>query len=623
LVRFLWASKENEQIVFSLERWNFAGTIRSEGLRIKQNAMKLPPPNLNSLWASLIVEELLRNGVDYFCLAPGSRCTPLTVAIADKARAKKSIHFDERGVAFHALGYSRATGRPAVVVTTSGTAVPNTMPAVVEAAMEHIPLLLLTADRPPELRACAANQTIDQIKIFGDFVRWFVDLPCPDEQVPPEVVLTTIDQAVYRSRIAPGGPVHVNCMFREPLAPEIQDESLHGYLSSAETWLEKEGPYTEYALPVRTVDAHTLKAVAGLLDNTEQGLVIVGGLHASEQDAVSHLLGRLQWPVCADVTSGLRMNDGSGLVMGCCDVLARSRPFARAHHPETVLHLGGRFVSKNAADFISSAKPSHYILIANHPHRQDPGHQVTLRLEGDLPKVCSDLSDRLEGHDASPWLDSWQNAKGASQKVFDRFAKDGDDLNEPIVAFLISQNIPSDHGLFLASSMPVRDMDLFADMKGSPVPVGANRGVSGVDGTIACATGFARGLKRPVTVLMGDLAFLHDLNSLNYLRNNDHPIVAIVINNNGGGIFSFLPIARFSQYFEKYFVTPHDLTFEPVATMFGLSYYHPENRQEFLSHYQSALKQKRSAIVEVRIDRKKNHARHSQLVKDMLEALDS
>jgi 2-succinyl-5-enolpyruvyl-6-hydroxy-3-cyclohexene-1-carboxylate synthase len=211
----------------------------------------------------------------------------------------------------------------------------------------------------------------------------------------------------------------------------------------------------------------------------------------------------------------------------------------------------------------------------------------------------------------------------ASQKAFDRFVDDGDDLNEPMVAFLISQNIPSDHGLFLANSMPVRDMDFFADIKGPPIPIGANRGASGVDGTIASAAGFARGLQQPVTMMMGDLSFLHDLNSLNYLRDNTHPVVAVVINNNGGGIFSFLPIAQFEQYFEKYFVTPHNLTFEAVATMFGLPYHHPTNCKDFVSQYQKAVQSGGSAIVEIRLEREKNHARHSQLVKDMFKSVDN
>lgn len=586
--------------------------------------MKLPPANLNHLWASIIVEELVRNGVDTFCLAPGSRCTPLTVAVAENPGAKASIHYDERGVAFHALGYGRATGRPAVVVTTSGTAVPNTMPAVVEAAADHVPLLLLTADRPPELRDSAANQTVDQTKIFGGYVRWFVDLPCPNQQIPLEMVLTTIDQAVYRSRIAFAGPVHVNCMFREPLAPEPQREDLRDYLASAAIWLGSDKPYTGYVLPERTVDSNALKSVTRLLNSTKRGLVLIGGLkNASEREAVSRLVERLQWPVCADITSGFRMGGPSGLVMEFGDILVRSRLLEQARRPEMILHVGGRLVSKHVAAYVALSRPSAHILIAGHPERQDPGHEVTLRVEGDLSAVCSDLADRLGRDEASLWLASWQKAAGTAKKVFDRFAVEGEDLNEPVVAFLISQNIPSPHGLFLASSMPVRDMDLFADVLGPPVPVGANRGASGVDGTIACAAGFARGHQCPVTLLVGDLAFLHDLNSLNYLRETDQPVVAVVMNNNGGGIFSFLPIAGFEPVFEKYFVTPHDMTFEHVAAMFNLPFYHPKNRQEFLAHYQSALKARRSAIVEVRLDREKNFARHSQLVKDMLRALDN
>jgi 2-succinyl-5-enolpyruvyl-6-hydroxy-3-cyclohexene-1-carboxylate synthase len=585
--------------------------------------MKLPPANLNHLWASLLVEELVRNGVDTFCLAPGSRCAPLTVAVAENPGAKATIHYDERGVAFHALGYGRATGRPAVVVTTSGTAVPNAMPAVVEAAMDHIPLLLLTADRPPELRDSAANQTVDQAKIFGGYARWFVDLPCPDEDISPEMVLTTIDQAVYRSCMAGAGPVHVNCMFREPLAPEPSRKDLRGCLTSVEAWLRSKKPYTEYASSVRTVDSNNLKRAAGLLEGAKRGLAVVGGLKsASEGKAVCRFLEKLQWPVCADITSGLRMGGPSGLVMGFADILVQSRFLNKAGRPETVLHLGGRMVSKHVADYVSRGRPRAHILIAGHPERQDPHHEVTLRMEGDLDQVCSNLAGRLGKQENSPWLASWQQAAGAVKKVFERFVIDGDDLNEPIIAFLISQHIPSAHDLFLAGSMPVRNMDAFADVLGPSALVGANRGASGVDGTIASAAGFARGRRRPVILVAGDLAFLHDLNSLNYLREADHPVVVVVINNNGGGIFSFLPIARFEQVFEKYFVAPHDLTFNHAANMYNLPFYHPNNRQEFIRDYQTALNANRSAIVEVRLDRQRNFARHSRLVEDMLQALD-
>jgi 2-succinyl-5-enolpyruvyl-6-hydroxy-3-cyclohexene-1-carboxylate synthase len=586
--------------------------------------MKMPAPNMNSLWARLLVEELIRSGTDYFCLAPGSRCTPLTIAVAENPKAKSVIHYDERGSAFHALGYARATGRPAVVVTTSGTAVANAWPAVVEAAMERIPLLLLTADRPPELRDSAANQTIDQVKIFGNYARWFVDLPCPSLRVPPEAVLTTVDQAVYRSCGATGGPVHINCMFREPLAPEPQGEDLNDYLRPVKSWLTAGRPYTEYASPERAADAAILEKLLELFEQTKRGLAVIGGL-STQQDrtAVSDLIQTLGWPACADVTSGLRLGDASGNVIHYSDLLVSHDAFARAHRPELVLHLGGRIVSKKLAAFLSESNPSDYVLITDHPERQDPGHKVTFRVEADLGVFCPALAEKVGDRKESPWLISWRESMEAVHKVLRQFAHNGDDLNEPVLAYLISRSILPNHGLFLASSMPVRHMDLFADTRSAAVYVGANRGASGVDGTMATATGFAAGLQRPVTLLIGDLAFLHDLNSLNYLRNAKYPVIAIVINNNGGGIFSFLSIARFDQFFEKYFVTPHDLTFQQAAGMYGLVYYHPKTRQEFLSCYQKALESEKSIILEVTTDRRENHGLHMKLVRDMQAALGS
>ncbi len=585
--------------------------------------MKLLESNLNSLWASLLVEELVRNGIDYFCLAPGSRCTPLTVAVASNPNTTESLHYDERGLAFHALGYGRATRRPAVVVTTSGTAAANLMPAVIEASMERIPLLLLTGDRPPELRDTTANQTIDQVKIFGDYVRWFVDLPCPNRRISPTFVLTTLDQAIHRCHGATGGPVHINCMFREPLVPESQGEDFTGYLKSLSGWAENKLPYTEYIAPERSTGPKTLERLSNVLKRTERGLVVIGGISDHKAyPALDALIKKLNWPVCADITSGFRLGDCSGLIVIGSDVLARNQAFSKTHAPEVVLHFGGRIVSKHVEVFLHKSNPSEYILISDNPKRHDPLHEVTLKVEADIASVCFALTKRLGSQQTTPYLSSWQAKMHSARKVFQIFADHESKLSEPVVAHLVSQNILPDHGLFLANSMPVRDMDSFADSNGALVPVGANRGASGIDGTIATATGFAAGLKRPVTLLIGDIAFLHDLNSLNFLSNNKYPITAIVINNNGGGIFSFLPIACFEQFFERYFVTPHDLTFEKAAGMYGLSYYHPETRQEFVSCYQKAIESRSSTIVEVTIDRKTNHALYTQLITDMHGAME-
>jgi len=586
--------------------------------------MKLPAHNLNHLWASLLVEEFIRNGVDHFFLASGFRCAPLAVAVAENPKAKTMIHYDERGLAFYALGFGLATGRPAVVINTSGTAVANGWPAVVEAAMERIPLVFLTADRPPELRDTAANQTIDQVKIFGDYARWFVDLPCPSRSIPPEMVLTTVDQAVYRSCGARGGAVHVNAMYRDPLVPEPQDKDLTDYLHSVMPWLDDEKPYTEYARPEPSCGPDIFEKVQRLLEQTERGLVIVGRLCSdAERSAVSGLIQTLAWPVCADITSGLRLGATSRNIIAQSDMLISHEPFANGHGPEVVLHLGGRFVSKKLAAFVRHSGPAEYVLMADHPERQDPGHEVTLRIEADLKGLCNTLAHKLTRRAESRWTASWHKAMDAMQPVLGKFAENGTDLSEPICAHMISRNIPPAHGLFLASSMPVRDMDLFGDSKGPSVRVGANRGASGVDGTIATATGFARGLERPVTLLMGDLAFLHDLNSLNLARKSPYPIVIVVMNNNGGGIFSFLPIARFEHCFETYFSTPHGLTFKPAADMYGLAYYHPKTRQEFVDSYGEVMEKGTSAILEIKIDRKDNHALHMQLIKEMQDALEA
>ncbi|MCZ6449269.1 MAG: 2-succinyl-5-enolpyruvyl-6-hydroxy-3-cyclohexene-1-carboxylic-acid synthase [Deltaproteobacteria bacterium] len=240
--------------------------------------MNADAPNLNSLWGRLLIEELVRTGIRYFCLSSGSRCAPLTTAVAAHPNVTSIHHFDERGAAFHALGYARATSRPAVLITTSGTAVANTWPAVVEASVDRVPMILVTGDRPPELQDTGANQTIDQGKFFGPYVRWQMELPCPNTQINPEVILTGVDQAVYRAQRSPQGPVHINCMYREPLAPVSHGEDYTGYLSALESWRSGVEPYTEYALPSTGPKVQPLHQLASKLNGVQQGLVVVGSL---------------------------------------------------------------------------------------------------------------------------------------------------------------------------------------------------------------------------------------------------------------------------------------------------------------------------------------------------------
>lgn len=575
--------------------------------------MNRETPRANRLWAYLLVEELVRCGVGLFCVAPGSRSTPLVAALAAHPRARSLVHFDERGTAFAALGYARATGRPAAWITTSGTAVANGLPAVVEASTDGIPMVLLTADRPPELRQTGANQTIDQPDIFGDYVRWRFDLPAPDLAMDPAVVLTTVDQAAYRATRAPGGPVHLNLMFREPFLPDGDED-----LPAPTSWRESGVPYTRYAATRPAVDAAEIRDLGEVLRPVGRGLLVAGRLTSRKQgEAALRLAGALGWPLLPDVGSQIRLGtEQDGLVIPYYDALLASEEFSAAHVPEAVIHLGGRSLSKRLEQFLGRSGPDPYIVARENPFRLDPAHSVTHSVEVDIVDFCSSLAgvvtEGSRGRDTA-WAAGWREASEEVGRHLDGVATT--ELHEPFVARSVSQNVPSDHGLVVASSMPIRDLDTYATTGGAPVPVAANRGASGIDGTVATAAGFARGLDGPVTLLIGDLALLHDLNSLALLR--EVRAIVVVINNDGGGIFSFLPVSSQRQFFEPYFGTPQGVGFEPAARMFGLDYEMPGDHAGFVGAYRRACSRGSSTLIEVRTERGENLSLHRELIREI------
>lgn len=579
--------------------------------------MPSPSASLNTLWGSLIVEELIRCGVDFFCISPGSRSTPLTVAAARNSRARKIICHDERGAAFHALGYARAAGRPAALICTSGSAAANYYPAVIEASREHLPLIILSADRPPELRDAGANQTIDQPGMYGRYVKWHFDLPCPTEAIPPAMVLTTVDQLIYQARNLPGGPVQLNCMFREPLGPAATAPP-----ADLPGWQDRDRPYTVYAERISRPSAADIDRAGALLRDVRKGILAVGRLcGAGEREAVSELARRLGWPVFADITSGLRLEKGQLPLVPFFDQVLLSEKTAAALRPELVLHLGGQILSKRWLAFLKQYPPPHLLQVQNHPRRHDPAHLGGIRLESDLAAFCeavgffaSDLADET-------WRQDWSALSRQVEAVIANLLSPADPLNEISAAMLVSRHIAPGSGLYLAASMPVRDMDMYG-LPGAGVVVGANRGASGIDGTIASAAGFAAGLARPVTLMIGDLATLHDLNSLALLPNAAHPVIMVVLNNHGGGIFSFLPVAVEEDVFETCFATPHGYDFRQAAAMFGLAYHRPVNNGEFQKCFRKAQQSGKSAVIEIISDREANLRLHRQLQQRIEETLE-
>jgi len=530
--------------------------------------------------------------------------------VATNPRAKSFVHFDERGLAFHALGYVSATRKACAVITTSGTAAANLFPAIIEASKKKLPLIILTADRPPELRYTGANQTIDQVKIFGECVRWQFDMPCPTDAIPANFVLTTVDQAIFRANGELKGPVHINCMYREPLV-----EKGRGVVpAELKRWQHTRAPYTSYVSAKKNLDTDTINTIVKKIRGIKQGIIVVGKLGSvKEQRSVLALSEKLNWPVFPDVTSGLRLGNSHKNVISYFDQIlsVTGTNFQKKLVPVTdfgVLHLGGRITSKRWYEYVEQSNSLEYIMVLNHPLRNDPLHGVTLRVQSRIDDFCDALVKKVAKGKVNAFVFSLQKLNQQIDGTIEEYFGKKTELSEAAAARLVARHIPAESGLFLASSLPIREMDMYADNKGKPVVVGANRGASGIDGTVASACGFAAGLDRPVTLLIGDLALLYDLNSLAMLKTSPRPLVIVALNNDGGGIFNFLPIAQFKNGFEKFFGTPHGLNFAAAAEMFDLNYANPATPEDFVQIYKIATQSRSSTIIEVTTDRKQNVA---------------
>ena len=599
----------------------------------------MPPPlasaaNVNHLWAALLVEELVRQGVGLFVVCPGSRSTPLAVAVAENPRADMLVHWDERAAAFVALGWAKATAQPAAVITTSGTAVANLLPAAVEARQAGVPLLLVTADRPPELRETGANQSIRQTGLFATVARWEFDLGTPQAEVDPAYVLTTAAQAVART-ISPAGPVHLNTPFREPLAPIPDGLDAARALEGLGRWMSSGVPYSRQAGDLsRRPAPRAARDVADLLaaHADDSGVIVMGPQPPGSQFhdvGVVRLAEALGWPLLPDVLANLRCGSPSEHVVDGYDLALTSRTFRETVRPRVVLQFGGRPTSKRLTQWIQAVRPEAYVVVHPEPERLDPSHRVTCAVRASSGPFADLLLESLRREGSSPTqqkeLRLWQRAAEAAQEAAGPI-RGG--LNEPLVANMLGRWIQADHGLVVAASMPVRDLDAYATRDGRRLCyVAANRGASGIDGTVATAVGYARGLGRPTAVLIGDLALLHDQTSLALLRDGP-PVTVVCVNNDGGGIFHRLPVAAGegavpADTFERMFGTPHGLTFEHAARQVGLTYLAPKTVRAFEAALDASRRSGTSVLIEVRTDRHEQTALRAQVEAAAAAAVDA
>jgi 2-succinyl-5-enolpyruvyl-6-hydroxy-3-cyclohexene-1-carboxylate synthase len=556
--------------------------------------------NPSTSLARTLLDELWRCGVRHVCLAPGSRSAPLALAAVHRGM-DLHVSIDERSSAFLALGISKATRTPAAVVCTSGTAAANLFPAVIEARHAMSPLLVLTADRPPELRDTSANQTIDQIKMFGDAVRFFAEVGAP-EDVPSagRYWRSLACRAVAEATGTPPGPVHLNLAFRDPLVPGS------GGFDSDTSGRADGGPWTEVARPRPEPDGALLDRLARMLSGRRA--VVVGGVADVDPARVVALAEGSGWPIIAEPLSGMRRGPNA---ISTYDALLRVERFAANHAPEIVVRIGKAGTSKSLPGWLEGTRQ---VLVDESGMFLDPERSCELIVTADPGAVASGLMGRIEPAPHA-WIGEWQEAESAARKSLDDVLDSSDQPTEPRMARDLAALLPDGATLVGASSMPVRDLDR-AMAPRTGLRVLGNRGASGIDGFVSTAMGVALATEGSTVALAGDLSMIHDSNGLT-LTSGDRPdITFVVLNNDGGGIFSFLPQAKHDD-FELLFGTPHGLSFADLAAFHRCRY----RLIERASDLQNALQGDGVSIVEVRTDRAANVAVHDRMVRAVAAAL--
>ena len=536
-------------------------------------------------------EELVRAGVERAVICPGSRSTPLALALVAHARLTVQVLIDERSAGFFALGMARTSGRPVVLLGTSGTAVVNFAPAVVEAALSRVPLVVLTADRPAELRDRGAPQTIDQVGLYGRHVKWSSELPLPD--AAPETlahVRSVAGRAVAVALTGPAGPVHLNAPFREPLIPDGDLgawPALDG-LARGDTAV----PYTEAVVGARQLDPAHLDRIAERIAATPRGVIIAGPEESAvAAAAIARLSAASGFPILADPLSGLRTGaHDRSLVVGRGDQLTRPGPWIEAHRPDLVIRFGAMPTSRPIVEWLKRTRPELLVIDGDAGWREAALLPATF-IHADPAATADGLADRLAtrpgGADparpsgdavrpVSTWAAEWLAAEAAAALAMTDWLADLDEPFEGAPFAHAPTALPDGSVLWAGNSMPVRDLDGWLPVSARPLAVHANRGANGIDGVLSSALGSAAVAGSPVVLVVGDVSFLHDLGALVTARLSGVALTVVLIANDGGGIFSFLPQAvadapgvGLPAHYELLFGTPHGIDAGPITTALG------------------------------------------------------
>lgn len=556
-----------------------------------------------------LVDELARCGMRHAVTAPGSRNTPIVLTLAREPRLHTHSHIDERAAGFFALGAAKAAALPVAVTCTSGTAVANLLPAVIEAHEASVPLIVLTADRPPELRDIGAGQTIDQLKLFGDAVKWFAELDL-SEATPERLrwIRAVACRAYFTAMQGRPGPVHLNLPLREPLVldgPLADERAGGGGRPDGAPWVTvaQATPGGTIA-PAPSIPARTVIVAGELYDRGAAG------------PRLAELADRAGVPLLADPLSGARRGPAA---IAAYDLILRDAATAASLRPELVVRIGALPTSKPLRTWLAGLDDVRQVTYTPDTAWSDPSSVLAERTVGPIETLL-DLLEAAAFTVPADWLSRWQTADAAVAAAIEpELARSG--LSEPVVARLLAARLPPDATLFIAASMPIRDIEEFAAARDDGPRMLANRGANGIDGTVSAAFGVAAAQAGPVVLLIGDVALAHDLGGLLAGRRTGTKLTIVLINNDGGGIFHFLPIASQTDVFEQHVATPPGLDFTRAATLYGLDHTRPVTLAALDVALTRSLRGERSTLIELRTERVANRQLHAAVEAAALTAL--
>lgn len=540
-------------------------------------------------------------------ISPGSRSTPLAYAFASTKGLDVYMQVDERSAAYFALGLAKASGNPVVLLCTSGTAASNYHPAITEAYYARIPLIVITADRPHELREVGAPQAIDQIRMYGKHVKYSVDFPLAENNPDIEDFIDRhISRALSVATTAPRGPVHLNVPFREPLLIDFDRET-------------PKMTFKKRFKSVDSLDASTAQQISQLLATSEKGFIIAGEMPIGfDKAAFWNFAKALEWPVLCDPLSNLRTEVPEQCIALCIDhydALLKSDAFKEKVVPDTVIRFGAQPVAKPLSLYLKKVRPATVIAVDESPEFRDSLGVVTHHIQTSSETVMKIIVDKPK----TSYTELWTMANEAASAITNKY--EGVAGDEGIFAKTLFEHLPTESDLVSGSSMPIRDVDTFFRKTDKDITIFANRGTNGIDGVVSTAFGIQAARKRPTWLLIGDLSFLHDVNGLIVTRFHEADLTIVIINNDGGGIFSYLPQADAGNHFEELFGTPTGLTFGHIAAMYDAQYAAIHTPEEFGMELDKA-KEKPVRIIEVFTNRQANVKAHRDLWKQITDRLD-